>query len=69
MLLRDLSHLKSGKEQEVSFKMGEYLRRKDKLFTMRRYHCVIVVQLENHLRLLATPWTAARQTPLSSAVS
>lgn len=44
--------------------MGEDLRRKDKLFTMRRYHRVIVVQLENHLRLLATPWTAARQTPL-----
>ena len=44
--------------------MGEYLRRKDKLFTMRRYHRVIVVQLENHLRLLATPWTAAHQTPL-----
>ena len=31
--------------------------------------CLVVVQSLNHVRLFMTPWTAARQTPLSGTIS
>ena len=36
---------------------------------LRNFCVVVVVQLLSHVQLFATPWTAARQAPLSFTIS
>ena len=42
---------------------------RQKIYKVSLGHYVVVVQLLSHVHLFATPWTAARQAPLSFTIS